>query len=145
MTSNKSELNILMHKVIKAQNLDGSFGSNNQSVFTSYYLIAMVLDNKVTEPFKFSIKRALAYLIGIKDNSAESYIALKLIRDRSTFNKKELMSIITYRENKDKLGNLIYIYRMLLDDVKSFSKILFNDPLEKHELIYYLFNEIINA
>lgn len=141
----QDKIDILLAKVIDIQNLDGSFGKRNKSIFTSYYLIAMVLYNKLVEPFTFSLKKALLYIIENQDKTPESYIALKLIRDRTIHNKREISRIITYRESKDMVGNLIYLYRSLIEDVKKFSKIMFNRPMDKYELIYYLFDEILKA
>src|SRR5690625_2880442 len=89
-----SELNNLMRQVVKVQNPDDSFGNQNPPVFTSYYLITIVLYKRIKDPLLFSIKRALRYILDIKDNSTESYIALKLMKDRSTLNTKEINNII---------------------------------------------------
>lgn len=140
-----SDLSSLMNKVIKVQNPDGSFGNKNRPVYTSYFLIAMVLFNSVKDPYLFFIKRALKYVLNIGDNRVESYIALKLLGDRSSLNKKEINNIITYRENMDVTGNLIYLYRTLLIKVEKFSFILFNNDMNKHELIYFLFTEILES
>lgn len=145
MEISEAELNALIYKVIKIQNPDGSFGDENCHILTSYYLIAMVLYKRVKEPFLLSTKRALTYILTIKDDSPESYIALKLMRARTGFNKKETINVITFRENMDILGNSIYLYNVLLLNVRKFTQILLNEPMDRHQLIYYLFNQIINS
>lgn len=143
--NDNSDINTLMEEVFEMQNFDGSFGDGEKLLYTSYFLIAMVLYKRVKSPFLLIIKRAVNYILYADEHSSIRYLALKLLKEKTSLRSKEIQNKIVSMEYNDKVGNLRYIYHVFLEDIQKFSLIMFNKPLKKLDLINFLFTEINNS
>lgn len=141
-----SDINILMYEVLEMQNFDGSFGDGEKHRYTSYFLIATTLYKIDKSPLLLIIRRALNYILYNDSDNSIIYFALKLLEDKGSLQCKEVKNKIASLEHHDKLGNLLYIYSLLLvNDIGKFSLIMFNKAFRKNELISFLLNEINNS
>ena len=138
----RDTLKELMLEVVASQNADGSFREEDMGLRTSYFIIAMILYKEENKPYAKQIKKAIFYLMNQHENSIEAYIAMKLAYKNDIYKQMEIEDRIKIIDKKDIEGSSKYLYNRLIRDTKKFSSILFNESLDKKELIEHLFKKI---